>query len=306
MAFVVTAVATAIEVGTIAAVATAVTQVGIAMSVVGVVTKSKELTRIGGVLSIAGGVTSLANAAGLFGEAAAAGSAGAAATKGATEFAGDNILDAASQATADQYAAGAADVANNITADSFVGGASSAADQAIGAGAGIGSTSEALKTGYDLTGGASAAGNAAGPTTAAGATGFTPPTPVATGAMEATAQPGLVNQATSMQVGADVAPLPAAQATAAIPKPGLFDDPKAWFKSLTPDQQSRVSTALLQTGGQAVGGLFQGWSAEQKLALEKEAMDLQKQRYEAGVKTANAMPVIAFKPVGLVSGATKG
>lgn len=67
MAAVVTAVAVAFEVGTIAAIATAVADVGLTMTLVGMVTGSKDLTSLGGTLALAGGVAGLANAA--FGEA---------------------------------------------------------------------------------------------------------------------------------------------------------------------------------------------------------------------------------------------
>jgi HRD ubiquitin ligase complex, ER membrane component len=78
MAVVVSAVVTAIEVGTLAAALTAVATVGTAMTVVGVVTHSKELTKIGGVLALVGGVGGLVN--GAIGAAAGAAAEGAAAS----------------------------------------------------------------------------------------------------------------------------------------------------------------------------------------------------------------------------------
>lgn len=77
MAIVVSAVATAIEIGTVAAALSAVATVGTAMTVVGVITQSKELTKIGGTLAIVGGLGGLANSAlsGLSGAAAAGGAA---------------------------------------------------------------------------------------------------------------------------------------------------------------------------------------------------------------------------------------
>ena len=84
MAFVVTAVASALVAGaSTAVILTAVTQVGIAMTVVGAVTKSKELTKIGGVMSLVGGVGGLVNGA-LSGAAGAAADS-AAGVAGATD-----------------------------------------------------------------------------------------------------------------------------------------------------------------------------------------------------------------------------
>jgi hypothetical protein len=63
MAFVVTAVAAAFEVGaTAATILTAVSEVGIACTVVGAVTGSKDLIKVGSVLGVVGGVGSLINA----------------------------------------------------------------------------------------------------------------------------------------------------------------------------------------------------------------------------------------------------
>jgi len=293
MAFVVsavTAVSAAIAVTTVATVATAITYVGLAMTVVGTVTKSKELVKIGGILSLAGGVTSLANSAiGALGSSAAAGAAGTASELGAESL----WADAASQATADASANAALEAGQAVTADSFSGAASSAADKIVGG------------AGGSLAGvGDSALGEAAKSTLESGATGFAPPTPVSpTTAAEAVKPSGLVNQSLDSKLGSTdwLSDIPK-------PKPGLLSDPVEWFKALTPEQQTKVGTSLLQTGGQALGGLFQGWTADQKLALEREAQNLSKQKYDDSVKNANAMPVIAFKPVGsgLVNNAMKG
>ena len=106
--------------------------------------------------------------------------------------------------------------------------------------------------------------------------------------------------------GHDLVSQPLGGADPAIPKPGMFEDSKAWFKNLTPDAQSRVGTALMQAGGQAVGGIFQGWTAEQKLALEQQGQDLLRQKFNVANANANYVPTVAFKPVmpkGLIAGA---
>lgn len=87
MAVVVSAVATAIELGTLAAALTAVATVGTAMTVVGVVTHSKELTKIGGIMALVGGAGGLVNGA-LTATAGAAAGAGAAEGAAAASAAG--------------------------------------------------------------------------------------------------------------------------------------------------------------------------------------------------------------------------
>lgn len=290
MSFVVGAIATAIELGTVAAIATAVTYTGIAMTVVGTITKSKELTKIGGVLSVAGGVASLgAAAAGAFGSSAA--SAGAAGELGSNSL----WSDAASQATADASANAATNAAENITADSFSGAASSAADSAIGASSGIGASAPDLATQYEITAG----GGSIEPTS------FNTPAPTGTEAVGAPPKPaGLVGQATAPDAAAPVSA--SASGSIDVPKPSMGQSIKDWYNGLSKEAQSRVTTSLVQAGGQAVGGLFQGWTADQQLALQKEIQDRNNKMYDTSVKNANSVPVIQFKPTGLVNNATKG
>lgn len=302
MAWVVTAVVTAYEVMTVAAIAVAVMDVGIAMVVVGKVTKSKELVQIGGVLTTAGGIANLAvGAVGALGAAGAAGEAGVAegAMAGAySDVAGEKFAQAAAGEAAGTVSAGGLEAATS---------GASAASAAADAGSSI-----------DTLGGKIADG-AVSPISS----GFDPKPPVA-GLGDA---PALNPQATAPQVsgtasaapinnssmlnpdmsGNDMTARPLGGADAAIPKPGIFEDTKEWFKNLSADAQSRVSTALVQAGGQAVGGIFNGWSAEQKLALEQQSQDLTKQKYDTANANANYVPTIAFKPVkGLVAGAQGG
>lgn len=72
---------------------------------------------------------------------------------------------------------------------------------------------------------------------------------------------------------------------------------KSWWGGLDENMKNRI----VQGGTQAVRGLFDGWTQEQKLALERERMNLDKDRYATSVANANAQPSIAFKPVGLLN-----
>jgi hypothetical protein len=301
MAWVVSAVIAAVEIGSAALIATAVMEVGIAMTVVGTVTKSKELTKIGGVLSMAGGVASLAiGAAGALGGAAAAGEAGVA--EGAA-------VGAYSDVAGEQFAQAAAENAAGTVASSGLEAAASGA-QSFGIsdpGGGFmdsmggkmsDSVASPISSGFDAklppVGGIDAP--ALAPQAAA------PP-------VSGTASAAPVDNSSMLNAdasGHDLVSQPLGGSDAAIPKPGMFEDPKAWFKNLTPDAQSRVSTALLQAGGQAVGGIFAGWSEEQKLALAQQSQDLLKQRVDTANTNASYVPTIAFKPVapkGLIAGA---
>lgn len=128
MAVVVTAVATAIEVGTLAAALTAVATVGTAMTVVGVVTHSKELTKIGGIMALVGGVGGLVNGALTAGVGAAAGATegAAASAAGAAEGAEAGWAGIANDAVAGVNATGVAPVAFDGAAAAASGAASTA------------------------------------------------------------------------------------------------------------------------------------------------------------------------------------
>lgn len=114
MAVAVSAIATAIEVGTVAAALSAVATTGMVLTGVGLVTKSKELTRIGGVMSVVGGVGGLVNGALTATATGAAADAGAAAAgDAATGAAGDTLVTGASNALSGT-AAGAGDATSGI------------------------------------------------------------------------------------------------------------------------------------------------------------------------------------------------
>lgn len=299
MSFVVT-VAAAFEVGaTFATIATAVSYVGVAMTVVGTVTKSKELTGLGKVLSIGGGIASLGAAAGAWGTASG-------------EAAGSSVFsEAASNVVPDAAVNQAADAAAQTTADSFAGAASASSNNVVG------STLDAVNgvAGDSAASGASSLASdyatPFNPNDAAGA-GFSAPTPIAPDASAAAptadvAKPaGLVNQATAPSVTGSASAIPDAQNIVPdVPKPGIGQSIRDWYSSLKPDQQSRIASGALQLGGNAIGGLFQGWTAEQQLDLQKEIQAQKTDQYNTSVANANSIPTIQFKPRGLVN-STKG
>lgn len=297
MSFVVTAVAAAIELGTVAAIATAVTQVGIAMTVVGTVTKSKELTKIGGILSIAGGVTSLASAA--YGAAtgaagSAAGGATAAAGNAAGELGSDSLWsELSNQAVADINANAAAGALENITVDGFAGAASADASTSLAADA-LGSAGDKLAGSL----GSEAASAAADKGTQS---------LVGAATNNATTDSGLLNLSNTGSAAGDVAAgaapvnVEALQSTDFVngvaKAPTLGESTKDWWSKLSPDAKTRIGTTVLQAGGSAIGGMFQGWTADKRLELEKEIRD------EAR-KNANAVPSVTYKKPGLVNSVT--
>jgi hypothetical protein len=123
MAIAVSAVATAIEVGTVAAALSAVATVGTVMTGVGLLTKSKELTKIGGAMALVGGVGGLINGA----------VSGAAALADAGAAAGD-----AAAGASDSLVTGASDALSGTAADSSTAGIMNAVQNAG-------------KSGFDLT-----------------------------------------------------------------------------------------------------------------------------------------------------------
>jgi hypothetical protein len=299
MAFVVSAVVAAFAEGaTLAIIATAVSEVGIALSVVGAVTGSKELMKIGGVLGIAGGLGSLASLG-------ADALTGAATGTLANESAAETARLAAGEATAASAVGdapgilgsamtSAVDVPKNIDFSSI-----SAPD----AGA-MPSASAAAP--QDFSGLPSSATPAV--TTGAPAVQPVAPAPVADATTVATpADPSTVSApsdaypetAATHSTGNDFYGTP--QAT---PNGSSFDAIKQWFSSLKPETQASV----LKGGASAVGGLFQGWTEEQKLALEKNKFSLSQQQYNTQVTNANSVPKLNFasptpQPNGIINSA---
>lgn len=261
MAFVATAVVAAVELGTVAAIATAVAEVGIAMTVVGTVTKSRELTGLGKVLSVAGGVTSLAAGAyAAFGTGAAAAGEGAAAA-GAAEGAGG-----AAAGSAETFAVNvptAADFAP-VTNEGIVSGANAA-----GATSGVANAAPAALPGDAGAGALSSTPQASTPLSATPQASTPNPTAFASG-----------------DVGAAAKVLPPVDTS----QSGIA----RWWSGL--DDKSK--NTILQTGAGAVGGLFNGWSAEQRNALERDKLALSQAQYNKQVSNAAYVPSIRYQPTG--------
>lgn len=243
--------------------ATTIAMIGIGVSVVGKVTKSKELSQIGAGMSLGAGVAGIAQS--VFG--------------GASTVAG----------TAEALApvAGAENVAP------VVDGVSSGAGTAEGAGGAM----EAANTTPGMTGGLEGTGEVASSTGSSG--GLLNPASDANLALSATPQssvplsstpqasmaPGtqdaIGQAAANGSTGASVLPPPATDSGSIV----------SWFSK----QPEAIKNRILQMGGQAVGGLFDGWSAEQKAAIERERLNLEKQKFNTQQSNANAQPKVAFQ-----------
>jgi outer membrane protein TolC len=71
-----------------------------------------------------------------------------------------------------------------------------------------------------------------------------------------------------------------------------WDQISGWFNSLDKATQGRIVSGLMQGGGQAVGGLFNAWTSQQKLALQQQAQNLINQQYNTSVANANSIPTV--------------
>lgn len=280
MAWVVTAVAIAIETMEVAAVLTAIMEVGVALQVVGAVTGNKTLSKVGGVMSLVGGIGSLANAA--------FSGVGAAAAEGA------------SIGVADGAAAGA-DAAVTAGTDAAAGGM---VDAAAGAAAGMPAGQSAAEMLGGLTNSQGAGMMTAGTEAAT--------TAASTAVAPATAAAGMpAGQSAADMMGSAISDAtPAAAATFDAGAIGSVAAPadtssfgiQKWFDGLDKATQGKVVSGAMQIGGSAVGGLFNGWSEEQKLALERQRQSLQQKAYDTSVSNANAQPRVAayVKPTGMM------
>lgn len=297
MAVVATAVVSAVELGTFAAIATAVAEVGVAMSVVGAVTGNKNLAKWGGYLGLAGGVGSLASSAiNAVGAATAAdagsgwvsaeggsGFADGLASDAATSSASSSVLDAATKAgssetmgdptmSLDSVNTGPVD-ANGYTPTAGDNAEQIAADKI---------DNPYLDQGTDGT-----------PATQNGATNYQD---YANGPRD----PGAPQ--TPQQAVAATSPVNVSPNGAVTPPPDTSSNGLSqWFKSLDKKTQGTV----LQTAAGAASGLFQGWTAEQKQALEREKFNLDKEKYSTAITNASAQPSIKFAPIGIINSPAK-
>lgn len=188
----------------------------------------------------------------------------------------------------------------------LAGGVTSLATSAFGAGAAtaageVASSAAGIGEGLGGSGGAYGAASDFGANTGLGYTGEATTTGLSSAANKAS---GLINQVGSIDAPApqnqqpqDL--LPVSQSTGGVKPPSDISSNGflTWFKSLDP----RTQSTILQSGAGAVGGLFDGWTQEQKLALDRERMALDREKYNKGLLNASAQPVINFAPTGLIN-----
>lgn len=281
MAWVVTAVAAAFEVGATAAVImTAVSEVGMAMTVVGGLTGNKDLMKVGGVLGIAGGIGGAA-AGGLFGD-TVAGAVNGSIGSGATNLAGDT-LKAALDGTTDF---GANSASGALDLSSLGSGESGTLDAALNSGGNLSSPTLAAAT--DATGASSPSGfldgaggtnqiadpsQALGTTPTPGAavaptTGAPPPATVSTGA------PASVSDG-SLTSSASYDPSTATRLSDFQPggknyvQNGLFDSAKQWMSGLPPQAQAEILKAAMAVPG----GIQAQTNKAQELAIQQQRVN---------------------------------
>lgn len=257
----VAAIAAGAAVATGVVAATTVGLVGLATTVVGKVTKSKELLQIGSGMSLGAGIASVASS--VFGGATAAG-AGAAEAGAAGSV--ENTISSADLAGIDSAAGG-------------VGGAAAATP-----GLGI---EEAVSGAAGATGGL---GEAAG-AKSGGTGGLLGSSPQASFPLSNTPQASLSPDAAQVP-GSSLAGVPGATGPIAPPPATDANSISQWWSK----QPESIKNRILQVGGQAAGGLFEGWSNEQKMALEREKLNLEKQKFNTAQSNASAQPVVRFAP----------
>jgi len=237
-----------------------IAMIGMATTVVGKITKSKELMQIGAGMGLGAGIASVASS--VFGGTSAVAGTAEAATAGIGSAA-ESVPGIEATAGLGDAAGGIAEAANSATQTSGLLGASDSIAQSAG-----------------LTDVASAATGTAAPQGLLTQT-LSQPLTVTPSAEFASA----ANAGYTAPINAVSSPLMALPP----PPPGGISQ---WWSKLSQPMKDRV----LQMGGQAVGSMFEGWTAEQKLALEREKANLEKQRYDTSASNANAQPTVRFKP----------
>lgn len=252
------------------ALATAVTYVGVGMSVVGAVTKNKNFMKVGGVMGLAGGVMS---AVGVGTEVA-----GAAAAKGAETAIEAQAFDAA---MAEQ---GAAEFA--VTqADPYL--------AATGTGAAAPAAGAAEVASSTMT---SPVSMPPAPESMAPV----PQTPQTGGLLNATKTAATAQPEMSINTGFEQA------GKMATPDPSMFS---ANMPNVTPPPPSGISgwwasqsqpqkDMWMKAAASGVGSMFQGWSEEQKLALQREIANQNQGNIDTRQNNLNAQPIVSFRPVG--------
>lgn len=261
----------AVTAATVATIAAGVANAGIVLSIVGKVTKSKELMKIGGVMAVAGGVASLGASA--YG-AMTGGTAAATSVDGAaTNIGADAAVNQAAPAILD-------------TAETFP----------------VSDPSALVTTPTPSLADSAASWNPASSDIALDSV------PQASGATPAYA-PASTEANMSVDPSGSRGLIAGVQdASANYVKPGFLESAGNWYKNLPDAEKSRIHNQILQAGGKAIGGMFEGWSADKKLELEREVMAENQRRYDNTRANGNAIPTIAFKPAptGLVKSARGG
>lgn len=264
----VAAVAAGVGVATGVVAATTVAMIGIGATVVGKITKSKELMQIGAGLSLGAGVASVAS--GIFGGTSAAAGTAEAATAGIGSAA-ESIPGIDAAAGLGEAAAGAGETASALDAASSISGNTG----------GLLGASDTIAQSGGLTDAASAVTGVADVAPAAGRGILNAPLAATPSAEFMAANPGFA---------APINAVPSASMALTPPPPGGF---AGWWKNLSAPMKDRI----LQMGAQAAGGMFEGWTAEQKLELERERLNLEKQKQDQSQKNASAQPIVRFQNV---------
>ena len=260
------------------ALATAVTYVGVGMSVVGAVTKNKNFQKVGAVMGLAGGVMNIAGVGTT--AAAEAGTAAAGASAGETAIEAQ-AFDAA------MASQGAAELA--VTqADPFLAasGTGAAAPSALGSAADVASSASSL------------AAPSAPPVTPESVAPVSQTPEPASGLLNASKTPPPMEISTGFEQGMKSMPtdsslfsanMPSAAATAPPPPSGI----SGWWASQSQPQKEM----WMKAAASGVGSVFQGWSEEQKLALQREIANQNQANTDTRQANLNAQPTVQFRPV---------
>lgn len=259
----------AVATGLIAA--TTVAMMGVGVSIAGRLTKSKELSQIGAGMSLGASVAGIGTS--IFGGIDAAAGAGATAA-----------AEAAGEVSQLEGLAGLDSTAGMSGATASLGESAANAGETTG----LLGASDSIAQSAGMTDIASAPSTGTGILSAPATPAPLVATP-STGALD----PNAVKAPWSPSTGATAAD-PFGMNTfgsGSIAPPAGTDQGSIakWWGSLSDNTKQQVL-------GKAVGGLFDGWTEEQKRALERERLNLEKQKFDTSVSNANSQPKVAFKP----------
>lgn len=271
--------ATAITVSAGVALATAVNYVGVGMSVVGAVTKNKNFTKVGAVMGLAGGVMNIAGV----GTTAAA----EVAATGAETAIEAEAFDAA------MASQGAAELA--VTqADPFLAatgtGAAAPVASAASSAAEVASVANAPPFSAELEGMAQPAVANSGPS----------------GLLNATQTPAMQQPAMAVDVAAETAAkvpsftnnVMSSNFMSNMPTGAATPPPASGISSWWSSKSVPEKEMWMKAAASGVGSMFQGWSEEQKLALQREIANQNQGNIDMKQANLNAQPTVQFRPVG--------